>query len=606
MASFFIGLLPHAVGPRQPAPSAAPRRPALDACGGRRAVDNRSKCIGRNFSFGNEFLAGAQSCVLARTRRRREFTASRALGPVAEDRGPEHFADSTEFNTGGYVDSNSDDPISYQPLHPTPSPSPPSSSAAAAASSSQPGLSLASLSGDVRLLFASRALRMFSFGLLSVVLVLYLKEVGLSPQAIGALFTLTFIGDSFLSLGITGVADRVGRRKMLMLGGSLVVLSGLVFAYARDKMLVLTLAAVFGVISPGGQDIGPFQPIEHSAISQLVRNRDRTKLLAWYSLIGSLCAAAGSLIGGATAKHLIFTSAWAAEKAYRTCIIAYGILGGGLAVLASRMSPKVELKAEHAALQKQQREEREAERQASTSDHAPGIAGFIQRAKAFLKSQWALPKSGNVVLKLCSLYAIDAFGAGFILQSVVSDWFHVRWGADPGVLGRILCGANLMGGLSALAAAPLANRIGLVRCMVFTHLPSNVFLLLVPLMPSMKLAIAMLLMRYSISQMDAPTRSSYTVAVCHPSERTAAAGLANISRTLGASMSPFVAGMLFGRTTKLMDIPWFLAGSLMILYDLLLLYNFRSIRPPEEQRQLDADAAAAAAQAAARSDAPPS
>jgi MFS family permease len=185
-------------------------------------------------------------------------------------------------------------------------------------------------------------------------------------------------------------------------------------------------------------------------------------------------------------------------------------------------------------------------------------------------------------MKLSALFAVDAFGGGFVVQSILAYWFHVRYGLSPGVLGGIFFGANVLAGVSALSAAYVARRIGLLNTMVFTHLPSNVLLILVPLMPGLSSAIAVLLARFAISQMDVPTRQSYLMAVVDPSERAAAAGVASVARTIGASLAPLCAGPLLA-SPALLGVPFFIAGGLKVLYDLALWRSFRALRPPEEQ-----------------------
>ena len=186
------------------------------------------------------------------------------------------------------------------------------------------------------------------------------------------------------------------------------------------------------------------------------------------------------------------------------------------------------------------------------------------------------------MLKLSALFAIDSFGGGFVVQSFAAYWFYLRYGVDPRTLGTLFFAANVFAGLSALVASRLANRIGLVNTMVATHLPSNVLLMLIPLMPTLPLATLMLLLRFSISQMDVPTRQSYTMAVVAPEERAAASGITGVARTTGAALSPLFAGLLFSRPS-LMNVPFYIAGLLKIVYDLLLFRAFRSLRPPEEE-----------------------
>jgi predicted MFS family arabinose efflux permease len=192
-----------------------------------------------------------------------------------------------------------------------------------------------------------------------------------------------------------------------------------------------------------------------------------------------------------------------------------------------------------------------------------------------------LHKSRKVVLKLSALFALDAFAGGLIVQSMMAFWFHIRFGAEPGIIGSIFFGANILAGISALLAVSIAKRIGLINTMVFTHIPSNILLLLVPLMPNLPLAIGILLARFSISQMDVPTRQSYTMAVVAPDERSAASGVTTIARSVGAAISPWLTGIFLG-IPAFISLPLFLSGGLKIIYDLVLWLNFRSLKPPEE------------------------
>jgi hypothetical protein len=193
-----------------------------------------------------------------------------------------------------------------------------------------------------------------------------------------------------------------------------------------------------------------------------------------------------------------------------------------------------------------------------------------------------LHRSRSVVLRLAGLFSIDAFAGGFVVQSLVAYWFHLRFGADPIVLGSIFFGANILAGFSALAASSLARRFGLINTMVFTHLPSNLLLIAVPFMPTLPFAIAVLLLRFSISQMDVPTRQSYTMAVVSPDERSAASGVTGVARTVGASLSPVLAG-IFLANPMLMGLPFLISGGLKVMYDLALFRAFRKAKPPEEQ-----------------------
>jgi MFS family permease len=412
------------------------------------------------------------------------------------------------------------------------------------------------LTGDGSYLFVTRIARMFGYGFLSVVLVLYLEQLGLSQVQIGLLLTLTLIGDAIISLWITTNADRIGRRRMLMIGAFLMVLAGVLFAVTRDFIFLL-IAATIGVISPSGYEVGPFLSIEQAALSQIVPDQKRTNIFAWYNLVGSFATALGALAGGSLVQALM-DSKVPPLGSYRTVVIGYAIIGVLLGGLFTRLSPAVEVR--------------------TGGDPSPSTSTF--------KTRLGLHRSRGVVFKLSALFTIDAFAGGFVLQSIVAYWFHVRFNVQPAVLGSIFFGANILAGFSALSAAWVASKIGLVRTMVFTHIPSNILLILVPLMPNLPLAIAVLLMRFSISQMDVPTRQSYTMAVVAPDERSAAAGITGIARTTGASLSPVVTGPLLANAA-LLSFPFFISGGLKIIYDLLLYRSFRAMKPPEETQKTE-------------------
>jgi MFS family permease len=413
---------------------------------------------------------------------------------------------------------------------------------------------LLELTADGRCLFTTRIARLFAYGFLSVVLVLYLAQAGLKQTQIGLLLTLTLIGDTIISLWITTSADRIGRRRMLILGAVLMIFAGVLFALTQDFVLLL-IAATVGVISPSGYEVGPFLSIEQAALSEIVPNEKRTQVFAWYNLVGSFTTALGSLAGGTLVQAL---QGMGIEPlgSYRAVVIGYAVMGLVLALLFTRLSSAVE---------------------APRADDPPDLS---QKPKAL----FGLHRSRRVVFKLSALFSLDAFAGGFVLQSIVAYWFHVRFNVEPALLGGIFFGANILAGISALAAARVAAKIGLIRTMVFTHIPSNILLMLVPLMPNLPLAITLLLMRFSISQMDVPTRQSYTMAVVSPDERSAAAGVTGIARTTGSSLSPVVAGPLLGNPA-LLNLPFFISGALKIVYDFLLYRSFRAMKPPEESRE---------------------
>jgi MFS family permease len=398
----------------------------------------------------------------------------------------------------------------------------------------------ASLDIDGRLLFVGRCMRMFAYGFLSVVLVLYLTSLGLTDYEVGMLLAMTLLGDTAVSLWMTTAADRLGRRRMLIAGGLLMAGAGAAFAFTQEFHWLL-VAAIIGVISPSGKEVGPFLSIEQASLAQLVPAERRTMVFAWYNLVGSISAAVGAFCGGAAAEASRSAGAVGAAV-YRPAILAYAVAGIVLTAIFVLVSRKIE----------------------PVEPPHPSPLG--------------LHRSRKIVFKLSSLFALDAFAGGLIMDSVVAYWLHLKFGADELVLGAVFFWTNLFGGLSGLVAARLSQRFGLLNTMVFTHLPSNVLLLLVPLMPSLPGAVAVLLVRCCISQMDIPTRQAYVISVVTPDERSAASGVTMVARSLGAGLSPALVGAMLAEPS-LRSLPFFLAGGLKIVYDLWLYHEFRKSEP---------------------------
>ncbi len=375
-----------------------------------------------------------------------------------------------------------------------------------------------------------------------------MAEIGLTEAQIGLLLSLTLVGDASVTLWITTTADRLGRRRMLILGALLMTLAGGVFLFTRNSLLLM-LAAIIGVISPSGNEIGPFLSIEQAGLTQLVPPVRRTHVFAWYNLVGSFATGAGALAGGGLAAWLQ-GSGWSPLNSYQVVLAGYALAGLVLALCFLNVSPAIE----------------------------------ITETSSIKKRTLGLHKSRRIVFKLSLLFALDAFAGAFVIQSMLAYWFHVRYGLEAGIIGSIFFGANILAGVSALLAVPLSKKFGLINTMVFTHIPSNLLLILVPLMPNLQLAILVLLVRFSISQMDVPTRQSYTMAVVAPDERSAASGVTSIARSVGASVSPALTGIFLGFPV-LLSLPFFLSGGLKIIYDLLLFREFRNVQPEEGGRR---------------------
>ena len=331
------------------------------------------------------------------------------------------------------------------------------------------------LSPDGWLLFAACGARSFAYGFLGVVLALYLAELGLDAAQIGGIFGAALAGGALMTVLLTQVADRLGRRRVLMIGGALMALAGAAFAVAESPAL-LAAAAILRAISPSGKEVGPFLSIEQAILPQATSDERRTGVFAAYNLVGSLAGAVGALATGLPEQFGLD-----ALPGYRALIWAYAATGLLLLVLAVRLSPRVEA---------------DAEATPASGPERPGGRGK--------QRPYGVHRSRSIVARLAALFALDACAGGFVVQGLVAYWFALRYGVDATALGAIFFGTNLLSAISFLAAAPIARRIGLLNTMVFTHLPSNVLLLLVPLMPTLELAVAMLLLRHLLSQLDVP------------------------------------------------------------------------------------------------------
>ena len=397
------------------------------------------------------------------------------------------------------------------------------------------------LSRDGWLLFATCGVRSFAYGFLSVVLGLYLDAIGLTTTAIGWIFTAALAGGAVMTIVITTVADSFGRKTLLILGAVLMAAAGWIFAISNDP-LVLTLTAIFGTISPSGKEVGPFLSIEQAILPETTQDQHRTTVFSAYNLIGSLCGALGALAVGLPSLFSL-----PQITGYRFLVWGYVICAVVMMVLFGLLSPAIEAKAKTVSQKR--------------------VIG-VQRSR-------------GIVAKLAGLFALDAFAGGFIVQSIIAYWFYLRYKTDLNALGGIFFGTNLLAALSFLAAPAIVRRFGLLNTMVFTHLPSNVLLLLVPLMPNLELAIVMLLVRNLLSQLDVPTRQSYTMAVVDAEERAASAGILSVARNGGAALAPLFTGPILAVPS--LGLPFLLAGGLKIIYDLWIFAVFRKVKPPEEE-----------------------
>lgn len=364
------------------------------------------------------------------------------------------------------------------------------------------------LQPDAILLIVCRCIRLFTFGFLAVILVVYLTSIGFSVNQVGFIFSWTLIGDAVVSLLFTSHADVMGRRNILLCSSLLAVATGFIFA-SQSNYYVILLTAIIGVISPSGNEIGPFMAIEISSISEVIDENDRVRVLAWYNLFGSFSTAFGALFCGVFVEVLNSGYGMTLNESYHYTMCLYALLQTLIVIGFYNLSPAIEV--------------------AVPSETKSKV---VNPVTLFM----GLHKSKLIVLRLSFLFMIDAFAGSFVLQSLVSEWFVLTYQARVSQIGLILFCCNIVAGVSSLFAAKLAEVIGLIMTMVVTHLPSNVLLILVPLMPNQMLATLMIIARFSISQMDIPTRNAYVVGVVDPDERSGAGGVTNVARSIAASV----------------------------------------------------------------------
>ena len=407
------------------------------------------------------------------------------------------------------------------------------------------------LSKDGKLLLAARTLRTFAYGFLSVILAIYLKLVGFEDFYIGLILTATLVNSVIFTLIASFYADRVGRRKILIMYAALMSLSGLIF-FLTTNYIALIISALIGTINVTGTETGAFLSIEQAVLPQMVNDiNKRNTVYALYNMVGTFAMSAGVLLSGLP-QILAQQYGLNQIQSIRPLFLLYSIIGLAVLGIYYLISNKVEVQTNS------------------------------MRHKSLRET--LSPQSKQIVGKLSSLFALDSFAGGFVIQSIVSLWFFTKFGVDLTTLSYIFSVAGVLTAFSYLAAAKIADRIGLINTMVFTHIPSNILIILVAFAPTFPLAVALYLARMALSQMDVPTRQSYLVAVVKENERTAAAGITNISRNITQSISPSIAGYIL-QSLSILSAPFVLGGVLKIVYDVALYFNFKSIKPPEERNR---------------------
>ena len=400
---------------------------------------------------------------------------------------------------------------------------------------------MSAMSSHVNRLLLAKGLRAFGDGYVSLLLPLYLLGLGFGPLQVGIIATTTLIGSGLLTLVVGLHAWRYHYRSLLLAASALMAFTGLGFAALTDFWPLL-LVALVGTLNPSSGDVSVFLPLEHAVLARVVADRRRTATFARYSLVGSLLAAAGSLAAALPAT-LVSLSGVSSTHAIQAMFLLYALLACA-ASLVYRGLPRA----------------------LATEERQP--LAPLQRSK-------------RKVYTLAALFSLDAFAGGFVVQSMVALWLYQRFDLSPSAAGAIFFWTGVLSAASYLVAVRVAGRFGLVNTMVFTHIPSSVCLILLPFVPSLSYAIALLFVRSALSQMDVPTRSSYVMAIVTPAERPAAASITSVPRSLASALSPFLAGWMLSLST--FGWPLLVAGGAKIAYDLLLLALFRKIRPPEEE-----------------------
>ncbi|KAL1844850.1 hypothetical protein VTK73DRAFT_1680 [Phialemonium thermophilum] len=437
-------------------------------------------------------------------------------------------------------------------------------------------VSLYRSSTDVKLLCLQRFVRLFAYGASTLVLVLFLQALGVSKSRIGLFMTLTLAGDVCISFLLTLVADGVGRKTILAAGAALMALSGIVFA-TFDNYFVLLAAAVLGVVSPSGNEIGPFRAIEESVVAHLTDEAVRSDIYAWYSFVGTAGAACGMITCGWTVQYLSSVRHWALVDAYRFVFVAYAVLGVVKLVLSVLLSGAVEADAEPGEARPLLEEDRpdSPSQKPRTGRISGALRGLLPRISQ---------ESTSIVTVLCLLFGLDSFASGLAPLSWVTYFFRSRYDIEEGKLGSIFFVTSIIAAASMILASSLAKRFGNVKTMVFTHLPSAVFLALIPIPNEVHASLAFLVLRACTQSMDVAPRSAFLAAIVRPEERTAVMGTVNVVKTMAQSTGPFITGVLAER--DYFWVSFVCAGSLKACYDLGLLAVFKN-RERTERRGRD-------------------
>jgi MFS family permease len=404
------------------------------------------------------------------------------------------------------------------------------------------------ISSDGKLLLYARIARTFAYGFLSVILAIYLKLIGFDDILIGVILSATLINSIIFTLFASFYADRIGRRNVLLLYAIMMSISGAIF-FVTENPLILIIAALIGTLNITGSETSAFLSIEQAILPQTIKdNRKRNTLFGLYNMAGTFAMGAGILIAN---LPIIIQNELRLDEIYaiKLLFLFYSFLGILVIGIYLKLSCSIEIKKE---------------------------LSFKPISKTLN------PKSKKIVAKLSGIFAIDSFAGGFAIQSIVSFWFFTKFDIDLSIISYIFSIGSVLTAISYLLAAKIADKIGLINTMVFTHIPSNILLILLAFAPSLEIAIVFYMIRMGLSQMDVPTRQSYIVAIVEEEERTASAGITNLSRNIAQAISPSITGYIIGILS--LSAPFIIGGLLKIVYDITLYINFRKIKPRKEEQ----------------------
>jgi MFS family permease len=422
------------------------------------------------------------------------------------------------------------------------------------------------LSTDGKLILLARATRTFAYGFLSIVLAVYLKLSGFNDTLIGFVLTSTLVNSVIFTLLATIYADKIGRKKMLIIYAALMCISGLIF-FISNNYILLIISALIGTINVTGSETGSFLSLEQAILPKTINElKKRNTLFGIYNMVGTFAMSAGVLLSGLP-NVLQYYYQLNDIQSIKPLFLLYSILGLVVLLIYLNLSNKIEIERLN-----HNKHNKTKQRETTTTNETKLAAKTLS------------PKSKEIITKLSALFAIDSFAGGFVIQSIISLWFFTRFNVDLTMLSYIFSIAGVLTAFSFIISTKIADKIGLINTMVFTHIPSNILLILVAFAPSFSLAIIFYLARMGLSQMDVPTRQSYIVAVVNENERTAAAGITNISRNIAQAVSPSIVGYIL-QFVSFLAAPFLLGGLMKIIYDVLIYMNFKKIKPADEEHK---------------------